>query len=121
MPEGPVLRLPRSISFASSFAPSRLRGSPPTGCDEQRLRSPAEIRADVLAPPLASADIGYNRRLMKSPFPGMDPYLESRWSDVHTALCTGIRTALQPRLPRGLRARAQQDVLLETTDDEGQR
>jgi hypothetical protein len=50
---------------------------------------------------------------MKSPFPGMDPYLEARWGDVHTALCIGIRSALQPVLPRGLRARAQQDVLIE--------
>jgi hypothetical protein len=50
---------------------------------------------------------------MKSPFPGMDPYLESRWGDVHTTLCGEIRTTLQPLLPVGLRARAQQDVILE--------
>ncbi len=50
---------------------------------------------------------------MKSPFPGMDPYLERRWGDVHTGLCIGIRAALQPKLPAGLRARAQEDVLLE--------
>jgi len=43
----------------------------------------------------------------------MDPYLESRWGDVHTALCIGIRSALQPVLPSGLRARAEQDVLVE--------
>jgi hypothetical protein len=49
---------------------------------------------------------------MKSPFPGMDPYLEGRWGDVHTALCIGIRSALQPVLPTGLRARAHEDVLL---------
>jgi hypothetical protein len=24
----------------------------------------------------------------------MDPYLEPRWGDVHTALCIGIRSAL---------------------------
>ena len=47
----------------------------------------------------------------------MDPYLEKRWGDVHTSLCTEIRTALQPNLPRGLRARAQEDVLLEEQDD----
>jgi hypothetical protein len=60
---------------------------------------------------------------MKSPFPGMDPYLESRWGDVHTALCIGIRSALQPVLPYGLRARAQQDVLVEdeTQPDRDQR
>jgi hypothetical protein len=27
---------------------------------------------------------------MKSPFPGMDPYLESRWADVHSKLRKGI-------------------------------
>jgi hypothetical protein len=52
----------------------------------------------------------------------MDPYLESRWGDVHTALCIGIRSALQPVLPRGLRARAQQDVLVdESQPSTGQR
>jgi hypothetical protein len=51
---------------------------------------------------------------MPSPFPGMDPYLEARWSDVHAALCPAIRAALQPLLPPGLRARANEDVLLES-------
>ena len=54
---------------------------------------------------------------MRSPFPGMDPYLERRWGDVHTALCLEIRTELQPRLPPGLRARATEDVRL--IDDAG--
>jgi hypothetical protein len=57
---------------------------------------------------------------MKSPFPGMDPYLEARWGDVHTALCIEIRSSLQPRLPKALRARAQQDVLLEESGDNGE-
>lgn len=52
---------------------------------------------------------------MRSPFPGMDPYLESRWGDVHTALCIGIRSALQPVLPSGLRARAQQEIAVVQT------
>lgn len=51
---------------------------------------------------------------MPSPFPGMDPYLEARWSDVHAALCVAIRAALQPLLPTGLRARANEDVVLES-------
>ena len=55
---------------------------------------------------------------MKSPFPGMDPYLEARWNDVHTRLCTHISAALQPALPRDLRARAQEDVILETVNGE---
>lgn len=37
---------------------------------------------------------------MSSPFPGMDPYLESRaiWSDLHQSLITYSRDALQPRI-----------------------
>ena len=54
---------------------------------------------------------------MKSPFPGMDPYLESRWADVHSALITSIRESLQPILPRELRARAEERILLEETED----
>lgn len=55
---------------------------------------------------------------MPSPFPGMDPYLEARWSDVHAALCPAIRAALQPLLPAGLRARANEEVLLEASGGE---
>jgi hypothetical protein len=50
---------------------------------------------------------------MKSPFPGMDPYLESRWGDVHNRLISSISAALQPNLPEGLRARGEQDIRLE--------
>jgi hypothetical protein len=43
----------------------------------------------------------------------MDPYLEGRWSDVHSTLITAVREALQPSLPAGLRARSEERVLLE--------
>lgn len=48
----------------------------------------------------------------------MDPYLEARWSDVHVKLITYISEMLQPVLPRDLRARSEERVLLETTDGE---
>ena len=51
---------------------------------------------------------------MKSPFPGMDPYLESYWLDVHHGLVTYARDQLQPRLPDSLRARVQERVFVET-------
>jgi hypothetical protein len=54
---------------------------------------------------------------MKSPFPGMDPYLESRWSNVHHTLLTFIKMELQPLLPPGLRARTQERILLEDQGD----
>ena len=48
-----------------------------------------------------------------SPFPGMDPYLQRRWGDVHSTLVPFIKEALQDLLPPGLRARSEEDVLLE--------
>src|SRR6185312_8077611 len=51
---------------------------------------------------------------MASPFPGMDPYLEAHWRDVHAGLIIYARDALQGVLPRSLRARAEESVLLET-------
>ena len=43
---------------------------------------------------------------MTSPFPGMDPYLETRWGDVHASLTVYARDALNGSLPSGLMARA---------------
>jgi hypothetical protein len=53
---------------------------------------------------------------MKSPFPGMDPYLERHWGDVHQAIVTYIRDSLQSRLPADLRARMQERVYIEIPD-----
>ena len=53
---------------------------------------------------------------MKSPFPGMDPYLERHWGDVHQALVTYIRDHLQASLPGDLRARMQERVYIESPD-----
>lgn len=51
---------------------------------------------------------------MASPFPGMDPYLEAHWRDVHASLVIYTRDALQGVLPSALRARVEESVLLET-------
>ena len=51
---------------------------------------------------------------MASPFPGMDPYLESHWRDIHASLIIYARDALQGVLPGSLRARVEEAVLLET-------
>ena len=50
---------------------------------------------------------------MKSPFPGMDPYLERHWGDVHQRIATYICDGLQSRLPGDLRARMQERVYIE--------
>ncbi len=51
---------------------------------------------------------------MPSPFPGMDPYLEAHWRDVHARLIIYACDALQGALPKALRARVEESVLLET-------
>ena len=54
---------------------------------------------------------------MKSPFPGMDPYLEKYWHEVHESLIIYTRDLLQTQLPPALRARIEQRVLLEEESD----
>jgi hypothetical protein len=53
---------------------------------------------------------------MPSPFPGMDPYLEDHWRDVHTSLIIYIRDRIQGLLPASLRARVEERVVLETPE-----
>jgi hypothetical protein len=50
---------------------------------------------------------------MKSPFPGMDPYLEEHWRDVHHSFLTYARDAMQEYLPSDLRARLEERVFVE--------
>jgi hypothetical protein len=50
---------------------------------------------------------------MRSPFPGMDPYLEQHWEDVHTALIGYVRDTLQPQLSDDLIARMEEKVYVE--------
>jgi len=53
---------------------------------------------------------------MKSPFPGMDPYLEQHWGDVHHNLITFAQGMLNERLPRDLRARSQERIVVEAPE-----
>ncbi len=45
---------------------------------------------------------------MKSPFPGMDPYLEAHWGDVHTTLMVYASRQLNTQLPSDLAARIEE-------------
>lgn len=53
-------------------------------------------------------------RMTENPFPGMNPYLESRWGDVHARLVAYAADALQDGLPPDLRARMQERVFIES-------
>ena len=54
---------------------------------------------------------------MPSPFPGMDPYLEAHWGDVHTRLVTYSGDQLQPQLPGDLVIRVEEYLAVETDED----
>ncbi len=54
---------------------------------------------------------------MKSPFPGMDPYLEGRWQDVHQSVCTYARDQLQEQLGGELVARLGERLIVESLSD----
>jgi hypothetical protein len=55
---------------------------------------------------------------MKSPFPGMDPYLEepNLWPDVHLSLIIAMRAALNASLPEGYVAAADKYVWIHEPD-----
>lgn len=46
-----------------------------------------------------------------NPFPGMNPFLEGFWPDVHTGLMVYISDAIAERLPAGLKARCNENVV----------
>ncbi len=54
---------------------------------------------------------------MPSPFPGMDPYLESRWSGVHARLIAYAADALGPQLADDLSADIEERVHIDRYDD----
>ncbi|HEY2586634.1 MAG TPA: DUF4058 family protein [Tepidisphaeraceae bacterium] len=54
----------------------------------------------------------------QSPFPGMDPYLERHWRDVHADLIALSRTSLNNALPSDLVARMEERVVIDRVDYE---
>lgn len=52
----------------------------------------------------------------KNPFPGMNPYLEGHWPDVHTRLIGYIADVLNLKLPANLNARAEEALTITDTE-----
>src|SRR4051812_9068202 len=55
---------------------------------------------------------------MNSPFPGMDPYLERHWLDVHTKLVAYAADVLNEKLPSDLIASTEERVAVESESGE---
>lgn len=56
--------------------------------------------------------------MVRSPFPGMDPYLEQSWRDVHHKLCTYSCDDLQAQLGGGLIARVDERLIVELSPED---
>jgi hypothetical protein len=55
---------------------------------------------------------------MKHPFPGINPWMEQHWPDVHTRLLTGLADQLSERLPEDLAARTEEALAIKEDDTE---
>lgn len=53
---------------------------------------------------------------MPSPFPGMDPYLEAHWGDIHHRIVNYACDAIQEQLPGDLYARMEERVYVEALE-----
>ena len=58
------------------------------------------------------------RMKLKNPFPGMNPWLEDHWADVHLSLISYVRDALGMRLPPDLVAEAEEHITIAGDVDE---
>src|SRR5262245_40002115 len=61
---------------------------------------------------------GWRSIMSKSPFPGMDPYLDQDWLDFQTRLNTYICDQLQEQLPNDLLARMESRDFVEDEVEE---
>lgn len=55
---------------------------------------------------------------MKSPFPGMDPYLEAKWPEVHASLIVYARNQINQQLPADLQANIEENLAVRVEDEE---
>lgn len=53
----------------------------------------------------------------RSPFPGMDPYIELRWPDIHARLLVYASNQLNSQLPGDLSARIEETLTVEEDED----
>lgn len=54
---------------------------------------------------------------MKNPFPGMNPYLQLRWSDFHTRFTVAMSDALNQSLPDDLEARVEESITVDVEEE----
>ena len=60
-------------------------------------------------------------KFKKNPFPGMNPWLEAYWGDIHTSLTTYARDHIQTQLPADLQARVEEYLSVIEPDEESRK
>lgn len=55
--------------------------------------------------------------MQKSPFPGMDPYLEAKWPEVHARLIVYAANQINQQLPVDLQANIEESISLQLEED----
>src|ERR1700722_10453840 len=97
----------------------------PTGSVPKQSRNCRPIRACSAVAPLLYSTRLENRpsegTTMKSPFPGMDPYIEAYgfWPDFHARLIGQFLQRLEDALPRKYRVRTELREIVELVEAEG--
>lgn len=56
---------------------------------------------------------------MKNPFPGMNPWLERNWQEVHSRLVIYSGDQFQSQMPGGLRVRVEKGVAVDSEERRG--
>lgn len=54
--------------------------------------------------------------MAKSPFPGMDPYLETHWGDLHSRLIVYMSDQINDQLPADLQARVEESIMVDADE-----
>ncbi len=62
------------------------------------------------------ACVGNEIAMTKSPFPGMDPFLEQFWGDVHSRFVVYMADQINDQLPVDLQARVEESLMVDTED-----
>ncbi len=60
-------------------------------------------------------------KFKSNPFPGMNPWLEAHWGDIHTRLTTYTCDAIQKQLPADLQARVEEYLSVFEPDEESRK
>jgi hypothetical protein len=82
-----------------------------------RLHSQPKHQREVLTFVLQKASVSVIKKPVKNPFPGMNPWLEEFWRDIHASFLVYARDELNAKLPPGLHARIDERLAIDAGEE----